>query len=84
MLQGRAPHVRLIIALQVLQGLRNEQERVRAALGSVRRVRAALGSVRRVRAAVKPPPIQPSQGRTQFPPFKGGFEVDEPSSPPLK
>ena len=34
--------------------------------------------------AVKLPPPQPSQGRTQFPPFKGGFEVDEPSSPPLK
>ena len=33
-------------------GLRSEQERVRAALGSVRRVRAALGSVRRVRAAL--------------------------------
>ena len=29
-------------------------------------------------------PPQPSQGRTHFPPFKGGFEVDETSSPPLK
>ena len=31
--------------------------------------------------AVKPPPSQPSQGRTHLPPFKGGFEVDETSSP---
>ena len=34
--------------------------------------------------AVKPPPPQPAQGRTHFPPFKGGFEVDETSSPPLQ
>ena len=34
--------------------------------------------------AMKPPPSQPSQGRTHFPPFKGGFEVDETSSPPLQ
>ena len=27
--------------------------------------------------AVKLPPPQPAQGRTHFPPFKGGFEVDE-------
>ena len=31
--------------------------------------------------AVKPPPSQPSQGRTHLPPFEGGFEVDETPSP---
>ena len=36
----------------------------------------------RCSTAVKPPPSQPSQGRTHLPPFKGGFEVDETSSPP--
>ena len=36
------------------------------------------------RFAVNPPPPQPAQGRTHFPPFKGGFEVDETSSPPLQ
>ena len=35
-------------------------------------------------SCMKPPPSQPAQGRTHFPPFKGGFEVDETSSPPLQ
>ena len=39
-------------------------------------------SLARLFFAVKPPPPQPAQGRTHFPPFKGGFEVDETSSPP--
>ena len=32
------------------------------------------------RLAIKPPPSQPSQGRTHFPPFKGGFKPVSASS----